>query len=308
MIEPAAIERAAPARSGAPVWRRRATPYLLVAPALAVLAFILAYPLVYNIYLSFWRWRLTDVGSARFVGLEAYRYLLFEDPDFWASARFTMTFLVLTLAAELALGLGSALLVHRLTRGRHIVTALVLLPYMVAPVSAGLVWRLLLSFDYGLVNFALAGLGLSRVNWLADATAAVWAVVIPEVWRSTPFVILLLLAGLAAMPTDIFEAAETDGANRWQTLRHLTLPLLAPAITIALVFQSIFKLRVFDLVFILTGGGPGTATLPLGILIQRTYFRYHEGGDAAAQGVVLLLVGAALSAIYLRLVYREVEY
>ncbi len=287
---------------------RKAVPYLLLAPAFALLSVVLLYPIAYNLFLGFWQWKFTDLNNVKFVGFENYRYLLFEDPDFWPSLRFTLFFMVVSLLVEFFLGLASALLLHRLERGKRIITALVLLPYMVAPIAAGLVWRLFWARDFGLVNWGLNLFGIKPVNWLGDASTALWSVAIPEIWRSMPFVILLLLAGLSSMPTDIFEAARSDGASRWQSFRYLTLPLLLPSITIALVFQSIFKLRVFDLVFILTGGGPGVETTSLGILVYRTYFRYFEGGAAASQSVILLVLGAAISFIYLKLLYRQVEY
>lgn len=305
VLEPKSIEVATTSRRTS---LRKAVPYILLAPAFILLSVVLLYPIFYNLFLGFWQWKFTDLESVKFVGLENYRYLLFEDPDFWPSLRFTLLFMVVTLLTEFLLGLGSALLLNRLGRGKRLVTALVLLPYMVAPIAAGLVWRLFWARDFGLVNWGLNLFGVEPVNWLGDAKTALWSVAVPEIWRSMPFVILLLLAGLTSMPTDIFEAARADGANRWQTFRYLTLPLLLPSITIALVFQSIFKLRVFDLVFILTGGGPGVETTSLGILVYRTYFRYFEGGAAAAQSVVLLVLGAGISFIYLKLFYRQVEY
>jgi multiple sugar transport system permease protein len=305
VIEPKTVKIGAESRR---ITLRKAVPYLLIAPSFILLAVVLLYPIIYNLFLGFWQWRFTDLDNVKFVGLENYRYLIFEDPDFWPSLKFTLLFTVVTLGVEFFAGLGSALLLNRLKTGKQIITALVLLPYMVAPIAAGLVWRLFWARDFGLVNWGLHFFGVGPVNWLGDAQTALWSVAVPEIWRSMPFVILLLLAGLTSMPTDIFEAARSDGANRWQSFRYLTLPLLLPSITIALVFQSIFKLRVFDLVFILTGGGPGVETTSLGILVYRTYFRYFEGGAAAAQSVVLLVLGAGISFVYLKLLYKQVEY
>lgn len=293
-------------------WGRRKLkpliPYLLLAPAFGLLAAILIYPILYNIYLSFWDWRFTAPADRAFINLDNYIYLFTEDPVFWKVFRFTMTFTALTIGLEFIIGLISALLLNGIRTLQRIFSSMLLLPYMVAPIAVGLIWKLLWAREFGLVNYFLTTLGFDRVNWLGEGTNAALAVVIAEVWRSTPFVTLILLAGLTSIPSDIMEAALVDGASRWHTFRYITLPLLAPSITVALVFQTIFKLRVFDLIFIMTNGGPGTDTLPLGILVYRTYFRYMNGGYAAAQSVVLLLLGAAISALYLRLIYREIEY
>lgn len=301
------------ARNGAGARPRRRTragalvPYLLLAPAYALVTLVLVYPAIENVLLSLWSWRITSPARGVFVGLENYRRLLLEDPEFWPVLGFTAAFTVSTIALEFLLGLGTALLLSGLGRGRRVLTPFVLLPYMIPAVVVGLVWRLLWTKDYGLVNFLLGRVGIRPVLWLGEPFAAGVAVVVSEVWRSTPFVTLVLLAGLAALPLEPHEAAAVDGASRWQAFRHVTLPLLLPSITVALLFQTIFKLRVFDLIFILTGGGPGIATLPLGILVYRQYFRYFEGGYAAALAVIVLLIGAAVSTVYLRLMYREVE-
>lgn len=282
-------------------------PYVLLAPVYALVGVVLVYPAVQNVWLSLWSWRITAPTRATFVGLENYQRLLLDDPEFLSVLGFTGAFTVSTIALEFLLGLGGALLLNGLPRGRRVATPLLLLPYMVPAVVVGLVWRLLWTKEYGLVNFLLGLGGIPPVLWLGAPFAAGVAVVISEVWRSTPFVTLVLLAGLASLPEEPYEAAEVDGAGRWQAFLHITLPLLVPALTVALLFQTIFKLRVFDLIFILTGGGPGIATLPLGILVYRQYFRYFEGGYAAALAVTILGIGALVSLAYLRLLARQGE-
>ena len=262
-------------------------PYLLLLPAFALLTFVLLYPTVYNIYLSFWDWRFTNPDATRFVGFANYRKLFTSTPLFWQVLRFTLLFTALTIALEFVLGLGSALLLNRLTVARRVISTLILLPYTVAPIAVGLTWRLLWANDYGLVNYAIDLAGGSPVNWLVDPQAVLFAVVLPEVWRSTPFVTMILLAGLATVPKELLEAAEMDGANAWRKFTGVTLPFLIPSLTVALLFQTIFKLRVFDLIVTLTGGGPGNDTVPIGILIYRTYFRYLNGGESATLSVVL---------------------
>ena len=287
---------------------RKWTPYLLLMPAYALLAVILIYPGIYNFWLSLWKFRYTNLSESRFVGLDNYQRMLFEDPQFWQVFEFTMLFVVFTIGLEFFLGLGSALLLNRITVLRSLFTGISIMPYQVAPIAAGLIWRLLWAHDYGLINYGFEQVGLEPVVWLGLVQPAVVAVIVTEVWRSMPFVTIILLAGLTSIPTDIIEAAEVDGASALQRFLRVIFPLLLPSIAVALMFETIFKLRVFDLVYNLTGGGPGVATMPLGILIYRTYFRYFDGGYSATISVLLLVLGAFLSLAYIRLVYRETEF
>jgi len=286
---------------------RGSIPYLLLAPSFALLGVVLIYPLFYNIYLSFFSWRYTNPDATRFVGLENYARLL-TDSNFWQVSQFTAFFVVLTILLEFIFGLLGALLLSSMFRSRTWLATVILLPYLVAPIAVGLNWRLLWNYDFGLVNYFITLLGMDPVNWLGNSQLAQIAVVITEVWRSTPFVTIILLAGLTAIPRESLEAGRIDGTNAWQELWHIILPLLRPSLTIALLFQTIVKLRVFDLIYIMTGGGPGISTQPYGIYVYRTYFRYFDGGQAATIAVVLMLLGALISVAYIRLVYKEVEH
>ncbi|MCY3824623.1 MAG: sugar ABC transporter permease [Nitrospinae bacterium] len=295
------------ARRGSRAWltpaRKQAlAPYLLMSPAFAILTGILVYPSLYNIYLSMWKWRLTTPHLSTFVGIDNYVRLLTADPDFWPVTRFSLGFTVATIALEFIIGVASALLLYGLVRGRRLMTSFLLTPYMVAPIAVGLGWRLMWDRDIGIVNYIITFVGLAKVNWLAETDAAFWAIVISEVWRSTPFVTMILLAGITALPNEVFEAAHVDGANRVQVFRRITFPLILPPLVVALLFQTIFKLRVFEIPYILTEGGPGTSTMPYGLLIQRTYFRYFDVGNAAATSVVLLVLGTGIALAYLRLI------
>lgn len=284
-------------------WLARAAPWLLLVPALGVLALVTVYPLLWNAGLALLRWELTAPAARSFAGLANFRELFVgRSIPFWDSLRFTLLFTAASVAFTVVLGLVAALLVRSVGRGRTVVVALLMLPYMMAPIAVGLGWRLMWAREYGVVNFLLRTLGLPEVSWLADPTAAVWATITTEVWRSTPFAMLILLAGLAALPGEVFEAARIDGASARQELRHVTLPLLVPSLTVVVLFQIIFKLRVFDLIFSLTGGGPGTTTTPLGLLLYRTSFRYFDGGLAAALALCMLALGAGLAFLYLRVV------
>jgi multiple sugar transport system permease protein len=286
---------------------RRFAPYILISPALIILAVILLYPILYNIYLSLFDWRYINPDVKKLIGLGNYIGLFTEDKLFWSALRVTFIFTAGTLIVEFCMGMIEALLLNRLQTSRRLFTSSVILPYMVARIAVGLTWRLLWAYDYGLINYFVTLLGLDPVTWLSGRVTALIAVMVSEIWRSTPFVTLILLAGLSSLPTEPFESARVDGASYLQMFRHITLPLLLPSITVALIFQTIFKIRVFDIVFILTEGGPKNATLPLGILIYRNYFRYYKGGYSAALGVTILLIGLIISITYIRLIYREVK-
>jgi multiple sugar transport system permease protein len=281
-------------------------PYLLVAPAVIILAAVFVYPAIENGWLSLWSWKLTSPDRRHFVGLDNYFALFNGDAVFQHALGFTLIYTVVTLVVSLVLGLVAALLLHPVNMSRRVLVALLLLPYVISPVAAGLGWGLIWGREFGLANYLLNSLfGIQPLSWLADPTLASIAVMTTEIWRSVPFVTLVLLAGLAAISDELYEAAQLDGATRWQELRYITLPLLLPSISVVVVFETIFKLRVFDLIVPLTGGGPGTSTHSLGLVLYRLYFRYFDGGSAAAVGMVLLFMGGAFALAYLRLVPGE---
>jgi ABC-type sugar transport system permease subunit len=289
--------------------RHRATarvlPYLLIAPAAAVLGAVFVYPAIENAWLSLWAWKLTTPHRREFVGLGNYVDLFATNVVFREAFSFTLLYTIVTLVASVGLGLVAALLLHPVNLSRRLLVALLLLPYMISPVAAGLGWGLLWGREFGLVNFLLGRIGIEPLSWLADPVLAAAALMTTEVWRSVPFVTLVLLAGLAAIPADVLEAARLDGASAWQEFQRVTLPLLLPSLSVVVVFETIFKLRVFDLIVALTGGGPGTSTHSLGLVLYRLYFRYFEGGAAAAVGMVLFVLGGAFAVAYLRLVPTE---
>ena len=282
-------------------------PYWLLAPGVVLVGVVLIYPLVANLFLSFWEWSFGDFSTLRFVGFDHYIKLFTSDPFFWRSLRFTILFTIVTMAIEIAVGVAIATLIHSLRRGKAVVMSVVLLPYVAASLSVGLVWSILFS-ETSPLAYALELLGIGPIYWFAEAGPAFWSVVIAEVWRSMPFVILIITAALAAIPADLLEAARVDGAGAWRTFTRVTMPLLRPALTVVVVFLLVYKLRLFDLVVAMTSGGPANSTVPLGLLLQQEYFLYQHTGKAAAIGVVLLVLGAATTAVVFKLVYRRVHY
>ena len=283
----------------------RAFPYLLALPALSVVAVILLYPLVRTIFTSFWDWDFLRPGDREFIGFDNYAHLLTRDTTFRTAARFTAVFTVGSIILELLVSFSVALLLDGMRRARGTVATIAILPFMLASIAVGYMWRLMLARNIGLVNYVLSWFGIEQINWLAESQPALFAMIISEAWQAGPFTMLILLAGLQGIPEELIESSATDGANPWQVFRHIKIPLLMPAIAVALIFQSIFKLRVFDLAVALTGGGPGIDTTPVGLLISRQFLQYFDIGRASAMSVILLFVGAAVAMVYIRFLYKE---
>jgi multiple sugar transport system permease protein len=277
-------------------------PYLLVAPALAVLLALSIYPLLYSITVS-----LQQETASGIVWTLTHFKRLATDNFFRTAMVHTFVYAAAALTCEFLLGLGLALLLNQQIRGRGLFRASLLVPMMLPTVVVGIVWRLLLNPNFGAINGTLRQFGVNTesLTWTASPRLAFLAVIAVDVWQWTPFVFLVLLAGLQAIPQEPYEAALIDGSSRWQTFRHVTLPLLKPAILIVLLLRTMDLLRVFDQIFILTEGGPGFATEMISLYIYRTAFRFFDFGYAAAMSFVLLAVTNLVSVVYLKLLQRE---
>lgn len=277
-------------------------PYLLLAPAVFVLLALSIYPLIHIISLSL---QVNSGGAALWSFGNFTR--LFSDQFFLAALGHTAVFAFSALTLEFLLGLGLAVLLNRQLRGRSYFRAALLAPMMLPTVVAGVVWRLMLNPNFGAVNGTLKGVGVNTdaLTWTSSPGLAMLSIIAVDVWQWTPFVFLILLAGLQAIPQEPYEAALIDGSSPWQTFRHVTLPLLKPAILVALLLRTMDLLRVFDQVFILTEGGPGFATETLSLYIYRTAFRFSDFGYAAAMSFVLLVVTNIVSVFYLRMLQAE---
>lgn len=282
--------------------KRSSLPYLLLAPTVAVLLALSIYPLIYAIKVSL----QVGVGdAARWSGGNFAR--LFADGFFRSALLHTFSYAALALTFEFLLGLGLALLLDRPLRGRGAFRALLLVPMMLPPVVVGVVWRLMLNPSFGAINGTLKGVGVETegLTWTASPALAFISVVAVDIWQWTPFMFLVLLAGLQAIPQEPYEAAMIDGASAWQTFIHVTLPLLKPAILIALLLRTMDLLRVFDQIFILTEGGPGFATETVSLYIYRTAFRFFDFGYAAAMSFALLVLTNIISIGYIKLLERQ---
>ena len=277
-------------------------PYLLVAPALAVLLALSIYPLLYSIAVS-----LQQETTSGIVWTLAHFKRLATDNFFLTAMVHTFVYAIAALTCEFVLGLALALLLNGQIRGRGLFRASLLVPMMLPTVVVGIVWRLLLNPNFGAINGTLKQLGVNTegLTWTASPRLAFVAVVAVDVWQWTPFVFLVLLAGLQAIPQEPYEAALIDGSSRWQTFRHVTLPLLKPAILIVLLLRTMDLLRVFDQIFILTEGGPGFATEMISLYIYRTAFRFFDFGYAAAMSFVLLALTNIISVAYLKLLQND---
>jgi multiple sugar transport system permease protein len=277
----------------------RSLAYLLLAPTIAVLLALTIYPLIYSVRISF----QSNSGAPTLQNFAR----LFTDQFFLSALAHTLVYAAIALTAEFLLGLGLALLLDSQIRARNIFRVLLLIPLMLPPVVVGVIWRLMLNSNFGAVNGTLKSFGVNTnlLTWTASPKLAMASVIIADVWQWTPFMFLILLAGLQAIPQEPYEAALVDGSSPWQTFRHVTLPLLKPAILIALLLRTMDLLRVFDHIFILTEGGPGFATETLSLYIYRTAFRFSNFGYAAAMSFVLLLITNIISLAYIRMLRAQ---
>jgi multiple sugar transport system permease protein len=270
---------------------------LLAAPALLVLGGVTLYPVAHVLALSLQR-RVPIFGIADWVGLANYAFLA-RDPAFWNAARVTVTFVIASVALELALGVAVALALQRQRRFRAAALALLLLPWCLPGVVTARTFEWIYHPSAGVANAAARVLGAAPANWLGDPALALAAVVAADVWRTMPFVALLCYARLLGIPVEVYEAATVDGAGRAATVRAITLPLLAPVLLMVALFRTLDALRAFDLMFVLTGGGPAATTETLPLFAYRSLFQtLHLGYGAAVSTVVFILVGAT-AALYL---------
>lgn len=276
--------------------------WLLVSPALLVTAAVALFPLAWTAWESLHHHDLRMPWLGRpFIGLANYAEIL-GDARFWGAMLHTLFFTAVTVALELGLGLFLALAMNQAFRGRGLVRAAVLIPWAIPTVVAALLWRFLFDTQAGIANAALTGLGIldEPIVWFVRAATAWVPVILADVWKTTPFVALLLLAGLQGIDPALYEAAAVDGAGIWRRLWSVTLPLLKPALAVSLVFRTLDAFRVFDLIYVLTGGGPGTATEPIALYAFNALFSNLRFGYGAALSVIVFLVTFLLALLYLK--------
>jgi multiple sugar transport system permease protein len=269
-----------------------------VIPALALLSLVTVYPVTYVLVLSLQR-RMPIFDISRFVGLDNYLFLLSDD-RFWNALGNTAYFTALSVMVELLLGLAVALLMERRFRMKGIARAVILIPWAIPTVVSARMWEWIFNTDFGVLNY-LTGL---RVNWLGSPFWAMHAAVAVDVWKTTPFVAILLMAGLQSIPRDLYQAARVDGAGPWTVFRHVTLPLLRPVILVVLLFRTLDAFRVFDAVYVLTGGGPANSTETLSIYAYRVLFQTLQFGYGSALAVTVFFFTGLISVGYISLLTR----
>lgn len=273
---------------------------LFLWPTLALLIAFNIFPLLYSLYLSFTDYSAISSRPPQWVGLQNYRDIL-NDRQLWIYFRNTGKYVVLSVALETLVGFAMALLLRRKFRGSGIITTLILIPMMCSPVVVGLFWKMMYNPGYGIFNYLLGFPAGRGPDWLSSPTLALWAVVIVDVWMWAPYVMLLCLAGLSAIPDYLYEAAEIDRASPLYTFWRITLPQVAPLLLIAVLFRTIEAFKTFDLVMGLTGGGPGDSTELVAVDLYRIAFlgQFNTGKSSALAYIVLVII-TGVSNIYVR--------
>lgn len=277
-----------------PVTIDHAAPIIFLAPIIVVLAALTIYPFLANVFYSLQAKDLTQPFNDGFVGFKNYSTVLTRG-TFLHSLGLTALFVVVSLAIELALGFLIALALWRPIAGSRIFTTILILPFGLTPVALALAWRLLFNPSGGGINLLLNAFGLPSLDWTASPGLALPSLIIVDIWQWTPFVILILLAGLIALPREPFEAASVEGAGYWQSVFYVALPMLRPLLLVVILFRGIDLFRTFDTFWVITGGGPGAATESLNMLLYRLAFQNLNFGQASALALALLLLIIVLS-------------
>ncbi|MFB2892641.1 carbohydrate ABC transporter permease [Aerosakkonemataceae cyanobacterium BLCC-F50] len=283
--------------------REQRTGWILILPALLLLLFVYGYPIIRAFWLSLFTQNLGTELQPVFSGVDNYVRMA-GDGRFWQSFWVTSVFTVSAVLLELLLGLGIALVLNEQFKGRSLVRTAAIIPWALPTALIGLAWAWIFNDQFGVVNDILLRLGLIKtgINWLGDPNLALFAVIIADVWKTTPFISILLLAGLQSISPDLYEAHSIDGATPWQSFYKITLPLLMPQILIALLFRFAQSFGVFDLIAVMTGGGPGGATEVVSLYIYATVMRYLDFGYGSALVVVtfsLLILAVAIASFLL---------
>jgi multiple sugar transport system permease protein len=286
-----------PPTTGGPRKADRRLGYLLVAPVVILLLLVTGYPLAYNLWNSFHNVILSNPGAAQnFAGLKNYEEL-FSTPGFTQALVRTVIFTVVSVVLETVAGLGLALMLHRAFRGRGFMRAAILIPWAVPTVVSAMLWVTMFDPRSGFVDYLLGILHLpgSQTTWLAGEWTSWVAILVADAWKNVPFIAIILLAGLQLIPGDVYEAAKIDGANSWQSFRRMTMPLLRPALMVALIFRTLQAFLVFDIIYIMTGGGPGTTTETLSYLNWQAFLVETNFGYGGAISISLVVISLLIA-------------
>ncbi len=282
----------------------RRTYTLMIVPALATILAVIAFPIVYTLYMSVHDWALTSPRGPEFAGLENYRRLLVVDARFHQAIWRTFYYMVLSVVWPAILGTLAALVFATPFRGRGVVRTVFILPMMATPVAIAMVWQMMFHPSQGVLNYLLGLVGIPPQSWVFSPGSVIPSFAIVETWQWTPFVMLIVLGGLASLPTEPFDAAIVDGAGPFQVFRYVTLPLVWPFIMVAVLIRSIDALKSFDIIYVITQGGPGTASEILNIYLYQQAFTYYQISYASAVVVLFFIIILVMSGLLLALQKR----
>jgi multiple sugar transport system permease protein len=278
----------------------------MLAPLLIFVIIVAIYPLAFSIFISFFKYRLTDPDQTKtLIGIANYQQA-FKDPIVVGSLKTTMKFVIGTVILELALGLGLALLFSAETRFMRFTRSFLLLPMALPPLVVALVFKALYNTEFGVIPYYLKQMNIDvGRGLLAELSTALPAVMLVDIWQWTPLIMFIFLAGIKSLPTEPYEAAIVDGASRWQSFIHITLPLLKPTLLVALLLRTMQSFKVFDIIYATTAGGPGTSTTVLNFQIYKVGLTFFNMGYAAALANILLFIVAILSVFYVMTLERQ---
>ena len=281
-------------------------PLYMVLPAVIVLLLLTIYPFIYLIYVSLHIWPISPNLPKIFLGFGQFTYL-FSDPAFIESMQVTISLTVVGVSLQISLGTLLAILLSTKTKFINYFTLPFMIPVFIAPVVVGLIWKFMFNYDLGILNYLLNVIGLESINWLGTTTTAFWSVVLVDTWQWTPFTTLIFKAGLDSVDPTPQEAAYVDGATRFQIFRYVTFPTIAPIFTVALLFRTLDAFKAFDIIYVVTRGGPGGSTYVLGYNIWKTAFYQNQLGLSAAMSVIMIIIATIFALILVKIMKSQME-
>ena len=285
--------------------RRESAKWFFLLPALVYLMLMAIFPLIWTLALSLMKWHANIMPKPKWVGLNNYKYFLFQEPRFWHDLGFTAMYVGISVSSELALGLFFASILSHKFKGRNFFRVIYLIPMASPPIAVAFLWRMMLHPDIGVINSILKFIGLHGVKWTTSATIAPFTIIMVDVWEWTPFMLLSLLAAFQSLPVELYQAAAVDGANSWHMFKSITLPLVAPVILTITLIRAIDAFKLFELVFGITGGGPGSSTESLSFYIYLIGMKWFKLGRGSASSWLFLIILLILAIILISRFRKE---
>lgn len=277
---------------------------MLVTPAFILLFVLTVVPILFSVVMSFFNFKFTQMNNIRFIGFGNF-VRAFGDRNFRSAIWITIVQVVTTVTGQMLIGMGAALLLSREGRTIRILRSLYIIPMMITPIVTGMMFRMMFNADMGIFNYLLSLIGVAPVNWLGDGKMALITVIVTDIWLSTPFVTMILMAGVQSISPDYYEAAAIDGVSKVQQFFHITLPLMRPMILLALLFRIMDAIRRYDSIMAMTAGGPGTSTQTLNIYAYYTGFSYFNIGYSSSLSLIMLIIIFTISMILLHRMKKE---